>query len=67
MVESALRELSDKHRDVVELVDIDRLTYEEAAEVLGVPVGTVMSRLHRARRRLRARLIAAGVTLRTPS
>jgi RNA polymerase sigma-70 factor, ECF subfamily len=64
VVESSLRELSGKLRDVVELVDIDRLTYEEAAEVLGVPVGTVMSRLHRARRRLRSRLIAAGVTRR---
>jgi RNA polymerase sigma-70 factor, ECF subfamily len=67
VVESSLRELSGKLRAVVELVDIDGLTYEEAAEVLGVPVGTVMSRLHRARRRLRSRLIAAGVTRRTPS
>jgi len=67
VVESSLRELSGKLRDVVELVDIDDLTYEEAAEVLGVPVGTVMSRLHRARRRLRSRLIAAGVTPRRTS
>ena len=67
VVELSLRELSGKLRDVVELVDIDGLTYEEAAEVLGVPVGTVMSRLHRARRRLRSRLIAAGVTPRRPS
>jgi RNA polymerase sigma-70 factor (ECF subfamily) len=67
VVESSLRELSVKFRRVVELVDIDGLTYEEAAEVLGVPVGTVMSRLHRARRRLRSHLIAAGVTRRRPS
>jgi len=62
VVEASLGELSVKLRRVVELVDIEGLTYQEAAETLGVPVGTVMSRLHRARRRLRARLIAAGVT-----
>jgi RNA polymerase sigma-70 factor (ECF subfamily) len=67
VIERALGELSDKLRSVVELVDIDGLTYEEAAEVLEVPVGTVMSRLHRARRRLRSRLIAAGLTPRKPS
>jgi RNA polymerase sigma-70 factor (ECF subfamily) len=64
-VESSLQALSPKLLRVIELVDIDGLTYEEAARVLDVPVGTVMSRLHRARRRLRSRLIAAGVTRRT--
>lgn len=56
-----LRALPDPHRQVVELVDVDGLTYAEAAEVLGVPVGTVMSRLHRARTRIRQRLSAAGM------
>jgi len=44
----------------VELVDIDGLSYAEAAEVLDVPVGTVMSRLHRARSRIRDRLAKVG-------
>ncbi len=57
----ALDELSDDFRRVVELVDIDGLSYAEAAEALGVPVGTVMSRLHRARRRIRDRLDRAGL------
>jgi len=43
---------------VVEMVDVDGLTYAEAAEVLDVPVGTIMSRLHRARRRVRDELLA---------
>ena len=58
---AALDELSDDFRRVVELVDIDGLSYPEAAEVLGIPVGTVMSRLHRARRRIRDRLDRAGL------
>ena len=58
---AALDELSDDFRRVVELVDIDGLSYAEAAEVLGIPVGTVMSRLHRARRRIRDRLDRAGL------
>ncbi|MSX75375.1 MAG: sigma-70 family RNA polymerase sigma factor [Actinobacteria bacterium] len=47
-------------RQVVQLVDIDGLTYQEAAELIEVPLGTVMSRLHRARRRLRELLIPQG-------
>lgn len=58
---AALDTLSDDFRRVVELVDIDGLSYPEAAEVLGVPVGTVMSRLHRARRRIRDRLDRTGL------
>jgi RNA polymerase sigma-70 factor (ECF subfamily) len=58
---AALDDLSDDFRRVVELVDIDGLSYPEAAEVLGIPVGTVMSRLHRARRRIRDRLDRAGL------
>ncbi len=59
-VVDALRRLSEDHRAVVVLVDIDGLSYREAAEVLDVPVGTVMSRLHRARRKMRTRLERAG-------
>jgi RNA polymerase sigma-70 factor (ECF subfamily) len=60
-VEDAFAHLPSKFRDVVELVDIDGLAYQEAAQVLGIPVGTVMSRLHRARHRIRVRLTAAGL------
>lgn len=56
----ALSSLDEPFRRAVELVDIDGLTYAEAAEVLDVPVGTVMSRLHRARSRIRDRLDEVG-------
>jgi RNA polymerase sigma-70 factor (ECF subfamily) len=61
----ALEALDEPFRRVVELVDIDGLTYAEAAEVLDVPVGTVMSRLHRARTRIRDRLDRAGLAPRS--
>ena len=51
-VTAALDELPQNFRRVVELVDVDGLTYQEAADVLGVPLGAVMRRLHRARRRI---------------
>ena len=60
-VATALDELPPNFRTVVELVDLDGLSYEEAARTLDVPIGTVMSRLHRGRRRMRDRLIAEGV------
>ena len=59
-VTAALEELPENFRRVVELVDVDGLTYQEAADVLDVPLGTVMSRLHRARRRIRDVLVPAG-------
>ena len=58
-LENALRALPPKFHDVVELVDINELSYQEAADTLGIPVGTVMSRLHRARRNIRAQLEAS--------
>ncbi|MDP7550382.1 MAG: sigma-70 family RNA polymerase sigma factor [Acidimicrobiales bacterium] len=61
-VASALNGLTDDFRQVVELVDVDGLTYAEAAEIMDVPVGTVMSRLHRARRRIRDELVATTET-----
>lgn len=59
-LETAFESLPDIFHEVVELVDVNGLAYAEAAEVLGVPVGTVMSRLHRARRRMRDHLAAAA-------
>lgn len=61
VVLEALDALPDRLRVVVELVDIDGLTYAEAARAIGVPIGTVMSRLHRARTRIRTRLAGAGL------
>jgi RNA polymerase sigma-70 factor (ECF subfamily) len=55
-VVAALAELAAEHRAVVELADLEGLRYREIARRLGVPVGTVMSRLFRARRLLEARL-----------
>jgi RNA polymerase sigma-70 factor (ECF subfamily) len=51
-VQRALAELPDPYRAVVELVDLRDSSYKDAAEKLNVPVGTVMSRLFRARRLL---------------
>lgn len=59
-IRRALDSLDEPFRRVVELVDVDGLSYAEAAEVLDVPVGTVMSRLHRARSRIRDRLDKVG-------
>lgn len=56
VLERALDELPPSFRVVVRLVDVERMRYQEAADLLEIPVGTVMSRLHRARRRLRATL-----------
>jgi RNA polymerase sigma-70 factor (ECF subfamily) len=55
-VQAALRTLSAEHREVLVLREFQGLAYEEIAEVLGVPRGTVESRLHRARAELRGRL-----------
>ena len=59
-VEAALAALAPDGRRVVELVDLADLSYAEAAEVLEIPIGTVMSRLHRARRRIRDDLADRG-------
>jgi RNA polymerase sigma-70 factor, ECF subfamily len=60
-VERAFRALPDRYRRAVALVDVDGLSYADAAVILGVPVGTVMSRLHRARARIRKALAAESV------
>ncbi|WP_372593538.1 RNA polymerase sigma factor [Actinotalea sp.] len=60
-VADALASLPQKHREVIRLVDLDGLSYQDAADRLGVPRGTVMSRLHRARRRIRERLDEEGL------
>ncbi len=49
----ALRKLSDTQREILVLRDYQDLSYAEIAQTLGIPIGTVMSRLHAARKRLR--------------
>ena len=55
-VAAALESLSDRDREVLVLKEFEGLRYREIAEILGVPIGTVMSRLYSARRRLAAAL-----------
>lgn len=52
----AVDSLQEDYREVLVLSDIEELTYEEIAQVVGVPIGTVKSRLHRARRILQRQL-----------
>lgn len=60
---TALEELPPRMREVLLMVAVDELSYEEAAVLLTVPVGTVRSRLSRARAALRAKLEGRGVEL----
>ena len=55
-LDAAIRRLPPDQREVLLLVALEEMSYEEAAGALGVPIGTVMSRLARARERLRAML-----------
>jgi len=62
-IEQALSRLPLEHREVVLLADVEQLRYKEIAEVLGCPIGTVMSRLHRARKALQQDLLEHAVGL----
>ena len=55
-LQGALSTLSDKHREVIILREVDDLSYEEIADVLECHIGTVMSRLHHARKKLQEAL-----------
>ena len=59
---TALSSLPDDFRDVVVLVDIGDFSYADAAQILDIPIGTVMSRLHRGRRLLKATLAEEAIT-----
>ena len=65
-LDQALRLLSVEQREVVLLVGLEGLSYAETAEVLDIPVGTVMSRLARARAMLRAAWNAAETATTRP-
>ncbi|MBI3451981.1 MAG: sigma-70 family RNA polymerase sigma factor [Rhodospirillales bacterium] len=60
-LESALAALPDEQRQVVLLVGLEGMSYQETAAVIGAPIGTVMSRLHRGRERLRELLAGMSV------
>jgi RNA polymerase sigma-70 factor, ECF subfamily len=55
-VQAALESLPEQFRMAVLLADVEGFSYKEIAEMLGIPIGTVMSRLHRGRRALERRL-----------
>jgi RNA polymerase sigma factor (sigma-70 family) len=52
-LKKALRRLSNEQREVILLIGLEQLSYDEAAKILGIPIGTVMSRLSRGREQLR--------------
>ncbi|MEP6594147.1 MAG: sigma-70 family RNA polymerase sigma factor [Acidobacteriota bacterium] len=60
---AALRALPEPHQAVILLCDVEEMTYKEIADALSIPIGTVMSRLHRGRALLRKQLAGTG----TPS
>jgi RNA polymerase sigma-70 factor (ECF subfamily) len=55
-LQEALSSLPERYRRVVLLFDVDGYSYKEIAEIVGAPLGTVMSRLHRGRKALRERM-----------
>ncbi len=63
ILQEALGELGEEHRTVILLREADGLSYKEIAVTTGVGIGTVMSRLFYAKRKLRKLLAAQGVTL----
>ena len=59
-ITDALRALPEDFRLAVYLVDVEGLSYREAARIMSTPIGTVMSRVHRGRTSLRSQLMAAA-------
>jgi RNA polymerase sigma factor (sigma-70 family) len=55
-LKAALEELPPEYREVIVLRELEELTYKEIAELIGIPIGTVMSRLARSRKRLQQKL-----------
>ena len=52
-VRKAVAGLSQEHREIITLVDLEQMSYKEVAEIMQIPIGTVMSRICRARQQLR--------------
>ena len=61
-VKQAMARLTERDSEIIGLIDLSGLSYAEAAQVLGIPPGTVMSRISRARGRLLALLETSNVT-----
>jgi RNA polymerase sigma-70 factor, ECF subfamily len=57
-IQNALEKLPVKFREIVLLCDLEEMSYQEIGDTLGIPIGTVMSRLSRARKAMRALLTA---------
>ena len=57
-IQNALEKLPVKFREIILLCDLEEMSYQEIGETLGIPIGTVMSRLSRARKAMRELLTA---------
>ncbi len=62
-IKAALSVLPEDYRAMILLADVEELSYREIAEVVGCPIGTVMSRLHRARKMMQKHLVDQAVEL----
>ena len=63
VITEALDHLPPQHREVLVLISLEEVSYREAAEIIGVPIGTIMSRLSRARSTLQKILEEGGTTV----
>ena len=63
LITDALDQLPPQHREVLVLISLEEVSYREAAEIIGVPIGTIMSRLSRARSTLQKLLEEGGTTV----
>jgi RNA polymerase sigma-70 factor (ECF subfamily) len=59
LVQAAIAQLAPAFQEVVLLADVEEMKYQEVAEALDIPIGTVMSRLARARKQIRGHIVAA--------
>ena len=55
-VRNCVAQLSREHREIISLVDLEQMSYKDVADILEIPIGTVMSRLSRARKQLKQNL-----------
>ncbi len=62
-IQEALDSLPEDYRMMIVLADVEELSYKEIAEIVGCPIGTVMSRLHRARKKMQKRLVSQAIQL----
>ncbi len=60
-IQTALEELPVQYREVILLCDVEEMSYQEIAETLAIPIGTVMSRLSRGRKAMRESLKEASI------